>query len=640
MIFGKIIMSENVVENVNETEDKVYEIPDFIIEYYKKCVTVNGNINGIRTKLFSTPEIEEWFSKQIYNKKIILKFCKNGMTSFSIIRCKNCGKQLTEKQIVNGGHTELPRFCCMKCASSSEAFREKYKQTCLEKYGVENISQLAEIKEKKKQTTFEHYGVDSYAKTKEYKERVKQTNLEKYGVESYVQTKEYKERVKQTNLEKYGVDSYTKTKEYKERVKKANLEKYGVEWSLQAKEVREKAKKTCLEKYGVTSPSQVEVFKKKAKETTFERYGVDSYTKTKEYKERARKTSLERYGTENPSQSKEVQERVKQTCLEKYGVEYAAQADEVKENIKKACLEKYGVESSLQVKEFREKGKKTSLERYGTENPSQSGVVKDKIRQTCLEKYGVEYAAQADEVKENIKKACLEKYGVEYAAQADEVKENIKKACLEKYGVESSLQVKEFREKGKKTYRSNYWDTFVTILNERKIAPLFSKKEYVSNKDNRERKFKFKCLICNEEFVSEGIVKDIAHNRESRLSAKRIFCPHCFKARYSKGEKEVVSFVKSIYGGEILENHKGLFPSHKQMELDIFLPALNLGIEFDGTYWHSDKFLRNIENDKMKNQLCEEKGIRLIRVKEEDWANNREQVEKQIREVIEELMNN
>ena len=548
MIFGKIIMSENVVENVNETEDKVYEIPDFIIEYYKKCVTVNGNINGIRTKLFSTPEIEEWFSKQIYNKKIILKFCKNGMTSFSIIRCKNCGKQLTEKQIVNGGHTELPRFCCMKCASSSEAFREKYKQTCLEKYGVENISQLAEIKEKKKQTTFEHYGVDSYAKTKEYKERVKQTNLEKYGVESYVQTKEYKERVKQTNLEKYGVDSYTKTKEYKERVKKANLEKYGVEWSLQAKEVREKAKKTCLEKYGVTSPSQVEVFKKKAKETTFERYGVDSYTKTKEYKERARKTSLERYGTENPSQSKEVQERVKQTCLEKYGVEYAA--------------------------------------------------------------------------------------------QADEVKENIKKACLEKYGVESSLQVKEFREKGKKTYRSNYWDTFVTILNERKIAPLFSKKEYVSNKDNRERKFKFKCLICNEEFVSEGIVKDIAHNRESRLSAKRIFCPHCFKARYSKGEKEVVSFVKSIYGGEILENHKGLFPSHKQMELDIFLPALNLGIEFDGTYWHSDKFLRNIENDKMKNQLCEEKGIRLIRVKEEDWANNREQVEKQIREVIEELMNN
>ena len=433
MIFGKIIMSENIAENVNETEDKVYEIPDFIIEYYKKCVTVNGNINGIRTKLFSTPEIEEWFSKQIYNKKIILKFCKNGMTSFSIIRCENCGKPLTEKGIFDGGRIEMPKFCCRKCASSSEETREKVKKTCLEHYGVANPQQ--------------------------------------------------------------------------------------------SKEIREKTTKTCLEKYGVKIPLQ----------------------------------------------SKEIYEKYEQTNLEKYGVKNPFQNKEIREKVKKTCLEKYGVENPSQLKEIREKAKKT---------------------------------------------------------------------CLEYYGVVSTLLLKESQERRFKMHRFNYWDTFITILNKRKIAPLFSKEEYVSNKNNRERKFKFKCLNCKEEFVSDGIAKNITRNRETRLKVDHIFCPHCFKARYSKGEKEVVSFVKSIYGGEILENHKGLFPSHKQMELDIFIPALNLGIEFDGDYWHSDKFLRNIENDKMKNQLCEEKGIRLIRIKEKDWTNNREQVEKQIREVIEELMNN
>ena len=46
-------------------------------------------------------------------------------------------------------------------------------------------------------------------------------------------------------------------------------------------------------------------------------------------------------------------------------------------------------------------------------------------------------------------------------------------------------------------------------------------------------------------------------------------------------------------------------------ELDIYIPCINAGIEYDGSYWHKDK----IEQDNTKNLRANEKGIRLIRIR-------------------------
>ena len=51
----------------------------------------------------------------------------------------------------------------------------------------------------------------------------------------------------------------------------------------------------------------------------------------------------------------------------------------------------------------------------------------------------------------------------------------------------------------------------------------------------------------------------------------------------------------------------------KLRSIDIFIPKLNLCIEFDGSYWHKDK--RNI--DKIKSEMLFEEGFKLIRVREE-----------------------
>jgi G:T-mismatch repair DNA endonuclease (very short patch repair protein) len=52
--------------------------------------------------------------------------------------------------------------------SAHKISKHKYKTTCLEKYGVENVSQSQDIKDKKANTFIEHYGVDNIWKTVGY----------------------------------------------------------------------------------------------------------------------------------------------------------------------------------------------------------------------------------------------------------------------------------------------------------------------------------------------------------------------------------------------------------------------------------------------------------------------------------------
>lgn len=60
---------------------------------------------------------------------------------------------------------------------------KKTQQTISLRYGVENISQLSDIKDKKQQTCLEHYGVRWPGQSDEVKDKIKQTNIERYGVE-------------------------------------------------------------------------------------------------------------------------------------------------------------------------------------------------------------------------------------------------------------------------------------------------------------------------------------------------------------------------------------------------------------------------------------------------------------------------
>ena len=124
-----------------------------------------------------------------------------------------------------------------------------------------------------------------------------------------------------------------------------------------------------------------------------------------------------------------------------------------------------------------------------------------------------------------------------------------------------------------------------------------------------------------------------------------IGCKKCSMAGYSKKEKEIVEYIKSIYNGTITENNRSIIPSIKNdkffMELDIYLPELNLAIEFNGSYWHSNskyvnkRGFKSIEEfHNYKTRICNEKNINLLHISEHDYDTNKEEIFKHISELI------
>ena len=66
-------------------------------------------------------------------------------------------------------------------SAKTKKVRNKYKETCIEKFGCDNVSKNKNIKEKKAQTFLEHYGVDNIWKTKEYSIWLYNHMVAKYG---------------------------------------------------------------------------------------------------------------------------------------------------------------------------------------------------------------------------------------------------------------------------------------------------------------------------------------------------------------------------------------------------------------------------------------------------------------------------
>jgi very-short-patch-repair endonuclease len=92
----------------------------------------------------------------------------------------------------------------------------------------------------------------------------------------------------------------------------------------------------------------------------------------------------------------------------------------------------------------------------------------------------------------------------------------------------------------------------------------------------------------------------------------RTECPFCTLTPQSKQELtitfELIRFFKDINPKGFKTRVKG-----KLWSIDIYIPQLKLGIEFDGSYWHKDK--RAL--DKLKTEHLEEEGFEIFRVREE-----------------------
>ncbi len=86
-------------------------------------------------------------------------------------------------------------------------------------------------------------------------------------------------------------------------------------------------------------------------------------------------------------------------------------------------------------------------------------------------------------------------------------------------------------------------------------------------------------------------------------------CPRCnIEKVNSFCEQAVFYYIKQAFPDAINSDY------HIDIELDIFIPSINTAIEYDGEAWHSIE--KRKKNDILKNQICIENKITLIRIRE------------------------
>ena len=141
--------------------------------------------------------------------------------------------------------------------------------------------------------------------------------------------------------------------------------------------------------------------------------------------------------------------------------------------------------------------------------------------------------------------------------------------------------------------------------------------KYVSNTDFKLLDIETykKCINTNIKLkCSKGHVFNITVNNFK--NTKR--CTKCFCVS-SSGQTDIYNYVKSLYKGEVLLNDRKAI---KPLEIDVYMPELKFGIEFDGLYWHSETVKKDIKKSIIKKtKNIKDSNINILMVFEDEWIN-------------------
>lgn len=112
-------------------------------------------------------------------------------------------------------------------------------------------------------------------------------------------------------------------------------------------------------------------------------------------------------------------------------------------------------------------------------------------------------------------------------------------------------------------------------------------------------------------------------------------CPECSN-KTSKGELELLDYVRAL-GYEAKYTDRTIIAPY---EIDIWIPELQVALEFNGIYWHSDKMVRERsamsadDYHRMKESMATEAGVRLAFIWQDDWILNPEETKRAVKRFL------
>lgn len=244
----------------------------------------------------------------------------------------------------------------------------------------------------------------------------------------------------------------------------------------------------------------------------------------------------------------------------------------------------------------------TNMERYGTANPFAAEEVKERIRQSNLERYGVDNPGKSSEVAERRKLTNLERYGVEYAVAAPEVRARIRATAMKRHGVPARFLAADVLEANVKKYgHPNPRGGNIPAESQRILASRNSLAEFIGSSGVKTVKGLAELLTCSYTTAELRLKKYGLWDNLDHFT--------------SRPEEELSDLVRS-WGFDVVKDRKVL---GGRREIDVYVPERKFGIEFNGWYWHSEKF-KERGYHREKTLAAEAAGVELYHVFEWEWA--------------------
>lgn len=276
--------------------------------------------------------------------------------------------------------------------------------------------------------------------------------------------------------------------------------------------------------------------------------------------------------------------------------------------------EKYGVDFASQLPETKIKAELTCMQRYGTASPTQNAVVLAKSSTTCLINNGVSWPQQNELIYKKTTDTFVSRYGVARPAQNAAVHHRMQETMLSRHGVVNPMHIQSIVDSVVTNNKLTGFDKMLSFRG--KLEPQFTKEAYATA--TADTLFLWKCSYCETAFY------------ETISSTLKSKCPTCNPSTMTWGEQLIANWLTTAGLVYEVNNTKMITPLH----LDFYIPSLNLAIEFNGTYWHSEKANRGRTYHFNKYKKCEELGIKLIQVFEHELINSEALIKNRIMHAI------
>jgi hypothetical protein len=290
-------------------------------------------------------------------------------------------------------------------------------------------------------------------------------------------------------------------------------------------------------------------------------------------------------------------EKRNQTNLERYGHTNPALNSTVKEKIRNTVQEKYGASTPLESPMVVEKIRQKNLETLGVEFPFQSSKVQDQSKQTFLKNHGEPNRMQI------ARAAWAQQHHGQNPFEVASVRQRAFDTMLEKYGAPYAFQVPELYQKHADTHFLRWGRANAAQMH-------LSDEQFQLLSDPVKLSAALQSHTVSDLATSTGIRKSLLMRYHDRYQLGVI--PH--KSR-SSFEDEIAAFLDRHQIAYSKNNKKLIAP----LELD-FVIGNRWAIEFNGLYWHSELGgSKNPQYHQYKMRQCEERGIQLITIWEDEW---------------------